>query len=344
MARFIGGVGDACIFSTLPSYIGEVATPKVRGFWGNVIVCYGLSGQVYINVVGGYLNVKTAALISLISSAIFVLTFSFAPESPYFYVMKNRRDDARVALQKLRRINDVEDELVSIELAVKRQLSESCKWKELLVVRSNRKAIVAGMFLRSVPHLAGVSVFLMYTQYIFQQCGGNLSAIESSIIFSTAMVVCSVTASAIIARLGRRLPLIISLTGSSVALALLAVYFYIMQKTTIDLTNLNWVPLACMLIYVVFFAMGALTVPTLMLSELFSASIKAKGLCILIIVFSVWVSVTSKLFHLLDTNLGLYAPFAFFCVCCLCNIFIALKIVPETQGKTLEEIQQLLRK
>lgn len=344
VARFIGGLGDACIFSTLPSYIGEISTPKVRGFWGNCIVCYGLLGQVYVNSVGGYLNISTTALISLINIGIFLLTFIFAPETPYYYIMKQRKEDARIALQKLRRIDNVDDELATIESAVKRQMSESCKWNELIAVKGNRRAIIAGVFLRSVPHLAGVAVFMMYTQYIFQQAGGNLSAINSSIVFSVAMVLLSVTASGVIARLGRRLPLILSLTGSCAALGMLAVYFYVLQKTSVDLTNFKWVPLLCMLIYVVFFAMGALTVPTLMLSELFSASIKAKGLCILIIVFSVWVSVTSKLFHLLDTTLGLFAPFAFFSICCLCNIFIAFKIVPETKGKTLEEIQQYLRR
>lgn len=158
VARFIGGLGDACIFSVLPSYIGEVATPKIRGIWGNSIVCYFLVGQVYINIVCGYLGIKTAALINLVNSAIFVFTFIFAPESPYYYIMKGRKEDARASLQKLRRIENVDEELAAIELATKRQMSESCKWKELLTVKSNRRAITAGVFLRTMPYLAGISV------------------------------------------------------------------------------------------------------------------------------------------------------------------------------------------
>lgn len=344
VARFIGGFGDACIFTVLPSYIGEVATPKVRGFWGNVIACYGLIGQVYINIVCGYLGIRTAALISLVNSAIFIITFIFAPESPYYYIMKGRKEDARKSLQKLRRIEDVNEELAAIELAIKRQMSESCKWKELLTVRSNRRALVAGMFLRSVPHLAGIAVLMMYTQYIFEGSGGSFSAVNSSIIFATVLALFSIVASSVVERMGRRLPLVISLSGSAAALGSLAAYFYIHQQTSMDLTNFKWIPLVCLLIYIIFFAMGALTVPTLMLSELFSASIKGKGLCVLVICFALWVGITSKLFHLLVTTLGLYAPFAFFSVCCLCNIFIALKVVPETRGKTLEEIQQSLGK
>lgn len=344
LARFIGGLGDACIFSTLPCYIGEVATPKVRGYYGHSLVCYGLSGQVYINVVGGYLDIQIAALVSLLATVLFVLTFIFAPESPYYYVMKNRKKDARISLQKLRGVEDVEEELLSIEEAIRRQMSESCSWKELFTVKNNRRAVLAGVFLRCTSQLAGVAVFMMYTQYIFKQSGGNLSAVDSSIIFTATMAVLSITASAVIEWLGRRLSLAISLGGVSVALACLAVYFYLLQETSEDLTDFKWVPLTGMLLYVVCFAFGTLTVPTLMLSELFSANIKAKGLSVLIVAFAAMVSITSQLFHSLNTAFGLYAPFAFFCVCSVVNVFVALKIVPETKGKTLEEIQQSLRK
>lgn len=153
------------------------------------------------------------------------------------------------------------------------------------------------------------------------------------------MALCSIPSSSIVERLGRKLPLALSLSGISATLGLLAIYFYIQQKTQTDLTNFKWIPLVCLLLYVLSFSIGTLAVPTVMLSELFSASMKAKGHCILVIVFSIWVSVTSKLFHLLVTTLGLYAPFAFFSICSVCNVFVTLKIVPETKGKTLEEIQ-----
>lgn len=345
MARLVGGCGEACIFSTLPSYIGEISIPKVRGLWGNALICFVLGGQVYVNGVGGYLDVKTTAWISLMWPVIFIATFSLVPESPYYFMMKGRRDEARVSLQKLRALDDVEDELNQIEAAVQRQLSESCRWKELWTVKSNRKALIAGLFLRTAQQLSGMACMTTYTQYIFAQSGQSMAAADSTLIFSSAMVIGTVSLSTLLNRLGRRLPLVVSLIGCVITLAGLSAYFYVdLEVPSIDTTGLKWIPLVGMLLYLVWFSLGIVTIPTLMLSELFSASVKPKALTILIIAFGVMVSVTTKIFNLLESNFGLFSPFAFFSVCCLCNVFLALKIVPETKGKTLEEIQQMLKK
>lgn len=345
LARLVSGFGEACIFSTLPSYIGEISSPKVRGFWGNALICYVFGGQLYINAVGGYLDIKTTAWISLAWPVIFIATFSFAPESPYYFMMKGRRDQARTALQKLRALDDVENELNEIEAAVRRQMSESCHWKELWTIKSNRKALIAGLFLRTSQQLSGMACMTTYTQYIFAQSGTNIAAADSTLIFVFLMLVGTVSLSTLLNRIGRRLPFIISLVGCFLTLAGLSAYFYLDAKvSSVDMTNLKWIPLAGMLSYLVWFSLGIATIPTLMLSELFSASAKPKALTVLIIVFGVCVSLTTKVFNLLETAFGLFAPFAFFSICCFCNFFIALKLVPETKGKTLEEIQQMLKK
>lgn len=344
LSRLISGCGEACIFSTLPSYIGEITTPKVRGFWGNALICYVLGGQLYVNAVGGYLDIKTTAWLSLVWPVVFIATFWFAPESPYYFMMKGRRDEARVSLQKLRVLDDVEKELNAIEVAVQRQMSESCSWKELWTIRSNRKGLIAGLFLRASQQLSGMACMTTYTQYIFAQSGQNMAAADSTLIFCSLMLVGTVSLSTLLNRFGRRLPFIISMIGCSFTLIGLATYFYLdFNVPSVDTTNLKWIPLAGMLLYLVWFSLGIVTVPTLMLSELFSASAKSKALTILIIAFGVFVSLTTKVFNLLETAFGLFAPFAFFGICCCCNVFIALKLVPETKGKTLEEIQQMLK-
>lgn len=345
LSRLIGGCGEACIFSTLPSYIGEISTPKVRGLWGNALICSVLAGQLYVNAVGGYLDVKTTAWISLIWPIVFIATFLFAPESPYYFMMKGRRSEARESLQKLRGLDDVENELDGIEAAVQRQMSESCHWKELWTIKSNRKAIFAGLFLRASQQLSGMACMVTYTQYIFAQSGQSFNPADSTLVFSSIMLIGAVSLSTLLNRMGRRLPFLISLIGCVITLALLSVYFYLdLEEPSVDLSDLKWIPLVCMLMYLVWFSLGLVTIPTLMLSELFSASAKSKALTILIIAFGVFVSLTTKVFNLLETAFGLFAPFAFFSICCLCNVFIALKLIPETKGKTLEEIQQMLKK
>lgn len=344
LARLISGCGEACIFSTLPSYIGEIATPAVRGFWGNALICFVFGAQLFINVVGAYLDVKTTAWVSLMWPVLFIATFSFAPESPYYFMMKGRRDEARVSLQKLRGIDNVEGELNEIEAGVQRQMSESCSWKELWTIKSNRRGLMAGLFLRGSQQLSGMATMTTYTQYIFTKSGQSLGAAESTIIFSSLMLVGTILMIPLLNKVGRRLPFIISLIGCSITLAFLSAYFYVdLNAQSVDLSSVSWLPLLGMVVYLVWFCFGIATIPTLMLSELFSASAKSKALTILIIAFGVFVSLTTKIFSLLESAFGLYAPFAFFGVCCFCNLFIAMKLIPETKGKTLEEIQQMLK-
>lgn len=344
LSRILVGMGDACIFTTLPSYVGEISTPKVRGSWGNVPICYGLLGQVFINAVGGYLDVKTTAWMSLVFPIIFVATFSFAPESPYFYIMKSKRSEARKALQWLRGCDNVDAELSAIEAAIKRQLSESCSWKELFTNESSRKGLKAGVFLRTAQMFSGTACFASYMQYIFEMSPGNISPVNATIICNVLSFLTTLCAAYFLDKMGRRLIVATSLAGCALSLTCVASYFYIEHETSVDLSNLTWIPLVGTIFYVMVYSFGLVMVPTLMLGELFSANAKMKALPLLTGVMGFWISVTTKLFHLLYVNFGMYTPFMFFGACCFCNVLLSFYFVPETRGKTLEEIQLSLKK
>lgn len=344
LARAIVGVGDAGLFSALPTYIGEITTPKVRGSWGNCIAAFMYIGQTMINVIGGYTTIKQTAIICLCFPILFLCAFSFNPESPYYCIMKGDKDKARKALQVLRQTDNVETEMLQLESDVRRQMSEPGTWKDLFMIKSNRRALLAGMALRWFQQLCGISVFSVYTQYIFQQAGGSISAIQSAIIFQGAVTAGNIICAFFVDKIGRRSATMSSLFCCALVLAGEAVYFYISLKhPEVDLSYFQWTPLVGMLIFVPVFSFGLGIVPTLMLGELFSTSIKAKGLCALNINLGLAVSTLSKIFQLMTTKFGLYSPFTLFAVSCFINTGVAYYIVPETKGKTLEEIQQDFR-
>ncbi|KAJ3650195.1 hypothetical protein Zmor_021897, partial [Zophobas morio] len=306
VARFITGFGDSCLFSSLPVYVGEIATPKVRGLWGNLMTFLIYFGQVLINIIGSYTSIPTAAYICLLFPTLFFCTFIFMPESPYFYLMKGRTNDARISLQRLLRKQNVENELDKLKADVDRQMSESGNWKDVFMIDSNRKAVYAGIFLRASQQLGGISSFAVYTQYIFLKSGGDVSASTSAIIFMGLCTVLNLCAGVTLDKIGRRRSYFLSLLMCGIVLMCEAIYFFLDQfyGTEVNVQIVNWIPLAGMILYVFFYSFGLGIVPTLMLGELFSASIKAKGLILLNVVFGVLVCCTTKLFHLLDTNFG----------------------------------------
>lgn len=333
------------MFVTLPSYVGEITTPKVRGTWGNILIMFLTVGQFIVNCIGGYCDIKTTACICLIFPLTFLCTFSFMPESPYYLVMKGDYEKARESLLRLRNNKNVEEEIDKLKNDVNRQMSEAAAWKDILVVRTHRKAFIAALYLRVAQQFSGMACFAVYTQYIFRQASEDISAASSSIAYCGGLTVATFFSAAILDRLGRRLAMFISLVGCTLVLASETVYFYISECVeSIDVTAYSWIPLLGMLSYVVIYSLGLGIVPTLMLGELFSASIKEKVLCVLLIFFCLKLSLLTKLFQVLQVNFGMYSCFAFFTISCLVNSLLAFHVVPETKGKTLEEIQQTFRK
>lgn len=344
ISRVVSGVVDGIIFCTVPIYIGEVSTPSVRGSWGNLFAISLCLGQFFINVVGAYCTIRTTAYIFCCVPIIYGILCLAIPESPYYLIMKGRKNEARDALRILRWTENIDGEFATLEHDVQRQISEPGKLKDLIMIPSNRKALLISIAVRAGQQLSGIPAFGMYTQFLFNQAGGNISASISSIIYASALLVMVIVAAFFVDKFGRKTLMTFSSFFCGIILCVEATYFYIDTETTIDMSNLKWLPITGMLIYIVTFSSGLAVVPTLMMGELFSASIKSKALCVLCICVSLFVLTVSKLFQTLTVNFGMYVPFYFFSACCFGSTIISYYWVLETKGRTLEEIQQDLKK
>lgn len=252
--------------------------------------------------------------------------------------------EAKQSIQWLQRKIDVEEDFLKMKTDVERQISERGSWMDIIKISSNRRALRAGIFLRISQQFCGISTFATYTQFIFAKAGGNLSPQYSSMIFAGLLTVLNLICSISVEKFGRKPSYFYSLLSSGVVLLSMALYFFMDQFQLANLDKFNWFPLAGMITFVFVFSFGLGIVPTLMLGELFSASIKSKGLALLIGTFGISVLISTNIFHLLTSSVGLYAPFLLYAISCFFSSFLTLKWVPETKGKTLEQIQQSLKK
>lgn len=343
LARCFYGLADGIIYASLPMYIGEITTPRVRGRWGNMMTFTVYFGQFLINLIGQKLSVADTSTIALAVPIMFLSSFPFMPESPYYFLMHKREEDARSALQWLRGKKDVSNEFSELKKAVDRQMSQSGSWKDLFTIKSNQKALYAGIFLRISQLLSGVSVFLVYTRYIFEKTDAYIIPESATLVCTGLWFALNVTGGILIDHLGRRKSYITSLFLCSIVLWILALYFFIDYHATEDLVKLRWIPLAGFVSYTIFCAIGLALIPTLMLGELFSTSVKAKGTSVVILFMGTFQFLTNYLFYVLNSSSGFYAPFMFFAVCAMCSVVLSFYFVPETSGKTLEEIQQTLK-
>ncbi|CAG9823097.1 unnamed protein product [Phaedon cochleariae] len=345
VSRFFAGTGDGCLFAVLPMYIGEISTPRVRCIYGNLVNVFTYFGMFLVNVIGSQTSVRTTAFICLPLPLIFLVSMHFMPESPSWHVMKGKEEEAKACLRRLRCKEDVEAIYRQLEADVTRQMSETGTWKDLVMNSTNRKALIAGVFLRVSQLIGGVTVFNVYTQYIFKHSGTDVSSEIASMIYTGMCFVLIFLAGFVVEKIGRRKAFMFSILFCGVVLILEGVYFYVdQQRHDVDLSKVKWLPVAGMLLYIVFCSSGIILIPTLMLGELFSASIKAKGLSVLVITFGLMIFVSNNIFYWLKSGVGMWGPFVFFGVSNLVSTFLTVLFVPETKGKTLEEIQQSLKK
>ncbi|KAF5299093.1 hypothetical protein FQR65_LT09451 [Abscondita terminalis] len=340
ISRAIGGISDGIIYCTVPAYVGEIATPNVRGTWGNLLLIFMLLGQFVMNFVGAYTSIQTTALIFITVPIIQLLLSFILPESPYYLIMKKKDIEAQKSLKLLRWNQNVQDEFECIKEAVERQTSELGTLKHLFFISTNRKPLLICVALRIFQQFSGLTAFTVYTQQLFATAGGNLSSSISAIIYTGVLFTAAFTFLFVVHKFGRRQWLIFSAIGTTIALFVEAIYFYLQFEAKMDMSYVSWMPLAGMLFYICSCVGGIRILPTLIIGELFSSSVKGKAMGIVNVTQFSCVLVVPKLFQYLQTEFSMYVPFLLFGFFTLASIGFYCIFLPETRGKTLEEIQK----
>ncbi|KAG5873958.1 hypothetical protein JTB14_001606 [Gonioctena quinquepunctata] len=341
LSRFFSGVADGCFFATLPAYIGEVSIPRIRGTWGNILSVFLVFGTLLINSIGSYFSVKETAYICLIVPITLFVLLNCIPESPYYFILKGDEEKAKQALRWLRATQEVDEVFTKLKSDLEIQMSERGTWRELVSIESNRKALIAGLFLRFSQQFSGVSSVVANTKLIFELADTSLSPEIPTIIFCGLGLVGMVISSCVAEKVGKRKSYIISLAGCGITMCLVGIYLYLDKHfPNIDLTPVKWIPIAGILLFDVISCLGLINLPTLMAGELFSTSVKAKGMSVCVLAFGICMSLTNYIFSVTNSYIGLYAPLFIFGLVSIFSTFLTCWLLPETKGKTLEEIQQ----
>lgn len=120
-------------------------------------------------------------------------------------------------------------------------------------------------------------------------------------------------------------------------------YLYVKNCTDIDTSQFNFMPVVALLCFVIIFSIGLQIIPLVFMGEIFPTNVKGFALCLMDIYYSVTVTIISKFFHWSNDTYGMHVPFFTFAVCCIIGLVFIYFCVPETKGKTLEDIQCELR-
>lgn len=343
-ARAIDGFTDGIVFTALPMYLCEIAHPRIRGFLAASIPVMAIFGFLLINILGSYFDLTTTALISSIFPILHFCTFCWMPESPYFLIMRQKMSEAKHNLEVFQGSRDIDAKFDKLSSLVKEETKNCGKCWELFTIKSNRKALLIVLGMRGIQQFCGTNAITFYAKEIFHESGEDISSDLSSIIYFSVQCVATILCSFMVDKVGRKPLLVISIIGSGFALTLQGTYFYFKLYSNYDMSLVNFIPITALLGFVVLFNLGMWNIPLLMLGEMFPTNVRAFALCLNEIYFGFMIIIVSKFFQTMKDHFGMHVPFFAFAGFCALGLIFILTVVPETKGKSLEEIQQWLKR
>jgi sugar porter (SP) family MFS transporter len=344
-SRLFLGLGVGCIYSVIPTYVGEIAENTNRGAFGCVMGLMCTAATLLCYTIGPFLTIKAFCLVLVIPPVTFFMLFGlFAPESPYFLLMMGKENEAKLALRKIRN-HFVDKELEEMKKNVEKSRLVNVSIRDSLNSKVIRRGLLIGCGLMFFQQSSGITVMISYMQPIFDAAGSTLQPELSAIIVGVIQLITNFLTSQLVDTLGRRILLLCSLTGICLSHILLGTYFYLKTNNFDDAVSyLFWLPVSSMILYVIMCSIGIGPIAWSMIGELFPPHFRnyASGF-----VSSFCLSLAFLLalfFPNIKEIIGMAASFWIFALLSALGIIFVWLIVPETKAKSLHDIQLALER
>ena len=345
VARFILGLGVGLASLIVPLYIAEIAPPDSRGALvslNQLMITIGILLSYIVGVaftpIEGW---RWMFAVAVIPALILGIGMFFLPESPRWLVKNGKLAKARAVLIRSRVEAEVETEMQQMEELERLERQQAqVGYKELLAPWI-RPALIIGIGLAVFQQITGINTVIYYAPTILEivgfSAGGAIAATALGVgVVNVGFTVLSLF---LLDRAGRRLLLLIGLVGMTVSLALLGVVFSL--ESTSGAAGL--LATICLALYIASFAISLGPVFWLMISEIYPLNIRGSAMSVAALCN--WGSnfLVALTFPVLLATLGGAGAFWLFAVLGIAAWLFVWFLVPETKGRTLEEIEADMR-
>lgn len=356
--RIVGGVGVGIASIISPLYISEISVARYRG---RLVALYQLA--ITVGIVGSYFANAAVLRYSLSASfdghwlqmifvtevwramlgmevvpaLLFFVILFFIPESPRWLVINRQEERARVVMSRLFGVHTAGEQIDEIRSLVRTEAKSD--WR-LLLQPGFRTVLFVGISLAMLGQFMGVNAVLYYGPVLFEEAGlAQNSSLDFQIMVGLVNVFSTVLAMWLIDRIGRKKLIYIGVSGMIVALVGVSIYF--MLNTSAGRLS-PFLLLGLMMAYIFCCAISICAVIFVLLSEMYP--VKVRGAAMSIAGFSLWIGtyLIGQLTPWLLTNLAPSGVFLLFACMCVPYMLITWKLVPETTGRSLEEIEQMI--
>uniref|UniRef100_A0A480TS17 Solute carrier family 2, facilitated glucose transporter member 8 n=3 Tax=Sus scrofa TaxID=9823 RepID=A0A480TS17_PIG len=341
--------GLACGVASLvaPVYISEIAYPEVRGLLGSCVQLMVVTGILLAYLAGWVLEWRWLAVLGSVPPTFMLLLMGCMPETPRFLLTQHKHQEAMAAMQFL--------------------WGSEQRWEEPPVGAEHQgfrlaqlrrpgvyKPFVIGVSLMIFQQLSGINAVMFYAETIFEEAKFKESSL-ASVIVGVIQVLFTAVAALVMDRAGRRVLLTLSGVVMVFSTSAFGTYFKLTQdgpsnsshvhllapvsmEPTDASVGLAWLAVGSVCLFIAGFALGWGPIPWLLMSEIFPLHVKgvATGVCVL----TNWLMafLVTKEFSSLMEVLRPYGAFWLASAFCIFSVLFTLACVPETKGKTLEQI------
>jgi len=350
--RFIGGLGIGVASMVSPLYISELSPAHKRGrlvalyqfaitigilcsYFSNSYLLKLSHSESFAHTTGNVYQIMVSEVwrimlgTSAIPAILFLLLLQIVPESPRWLTIQNRETEALTILQKI-----VNDEEAQKEIHdIKSNLARESGGLSIVFKGSFRLPMLIGISLAFLTQISGINAIIYYGPGILEKAGLPIAdALGSQVIIGLVNVLFTLIAIWKIDQLGRRPLLIAGVIGILSSLIIIGGLFYFNINNT-------YLLLTFILFFIACFAFSYGPVIWVLLSEIFPAKIRGQAMALA--TFSLWIgtALVGQLTPLLLEKLSPAGTFWLFALVTAPALYLSIKIIPETKGKSLEEIE-----
>jgi len=361
-ARVLTGIAVGIVSGQVPTYIAETAPPRLRGALGCInqlaitigiffVYAMGLLTQKEVELTASFpdgvppvpaVTAKFAdwSLIAyvgaIISAAFTVICLTFLPETPKWLVMQGRTEQATKVLRKLRGEEyDVQGE---IDAQQKAAAGDAAGAAGLADLADCKPQLFIGCTMMVLQQFTGINAVIFYSTEIFSDAGVN--GATGSLIVMGVQVVITAIACLLVDKLGRVKLMTMAASGMIVASLAMSLFYKLKDGGN----QINSLAILAMVAYIVFFSLGMGAIPWLLMSEIFPARVRGIAGSVATCVNWTCSFIITETFSKLNAALGQSGTFLFFAIELCITVAFIQKCVPETKGKSLEEIEAFFNK
>ncbi|XP_068648357.1 probable polyol transporter 4 [Aristolochia californica] len=359
VGRLLAGVGIGFGVMIAPVYIVEISPAVARGaltsfpeIFINLGILLGYVSNYVFSGLSIHIGWRVMLAVGILPSIFIAGALFIIPESPRWLVMQNRIDEAKFVLLKINESeSEVEERLAEIEEAAgsknpEKKFEEKAIWYELLRPSPTiRRMLITGLGIQCFQQMTGIDALVYYSPTVFKKAGveGDQAILAATVAVGFTKTIFILVAIFLIDRIGRKPLLYVSTTGMTCCLFGLAVTLSLLMH---GLGSKDFgIGLAILMVCgnVAFFSVGIGPVCWVLTSEIFPMRLRAQAAALGAVVNRVSSGLIAMSFLSLSEAISVAGTFCLFGIISALAVAFIYFSVPETKGKTLEEIEELFQ-